>query len=81
MFDSLILVEPPIYHPSAAVHHTAMYKAISTITKRHDVLANRDEARTWSHKRFPRKVWDPEVLDTYVASFVLPRASFPNNLS
>ncbi len=83
MFDSLILVEPPIYHPSAAVHHTVMYETISTITKRHDIWASRDEARTWFRKRFPWKAWDPEpeVLDAYVVSFVLPRVSFPTNSS
>ncbi|PBK71188.1 alpha/beta-hydrolase [Armillaria solidipes] len=80
MFDSLILVETPIYHPSAAVHHTAMYKAISTITKRHDVWASRDEARTWFRKRFPWKAWDPEVLDTYVNHGLrtLPTAFYPD---
>ncbi|KAK0472758.1 alpha/beta-hydrolase [Armillaria novae-zelandiae] len=80
MYDSLILVEPPIHHPSAIVHHTAMFKAISTITKRHDVWASRDEARSWFRKRFPWKAWDPEVLDTYVDHGLraLPTAFYPD---
>ncbi|KAK0186736.1 alpha/beta-hydrolase, partial [Armillaria mellea] len=80
MFDPLILVEPSIFHPSAAVHHTTMFKAISTIKRRHDVWASRDEAKTWFRKRFPWKAWDPEVLDTYVNHRLrtLPTAFYPD---
>lgn len=72
MFDSLVLVETPIHHPSAEVHHTAMYKAFATVDNRHDIWTSREAAKAWLGKRFPWKVWDLEVLDIYVVSIGLP---------
>ncbi len=74
MFNSLVLVETPIHHPSAEAHHTAMYKAFVTVNNRHDIWPSREAAKTWLGKRFPWKDWDPEVLDIYVVS-ILPLIS------
>lgn len=70
MFDSLVLVETTIRHPSSEVYHTAMYKTVATVN-RHDIWASREAAKVWLGKRFPWKDWDPEVLDIYVVSISL----------
>ncbi|KAK0443605.1 alpha/beta-hydrolase [Armillaria borealis] len=79
MFDSLVLVEATIRHPSSEVYHTAMYKTVATVT-RHDIWASREAAKVWLGKRFPWKVWDPEVLDIYVNQGLrpLPTAFYPD---
>ncbi|KAK0455654.1 uncharacterized protein EV420DRAFT_1481111 [Desarmillaria tabescens] len=66
MFDSLVLVETPIHHPSAEAHHTAVSKAFAAINNRHDIWPSREAAKAWLGKHFPRKSWDPEGLDIYV---------------
>ncbi|PBK71172.1 alpha/beta-hydrolase [Armillaria solidipes] len=80
MFDSLVLVESPIHHPSAEVHHTAMFKAFAAVNNRHDIWPSREAAKAWLGKRFPWKAWDPEVLDIYVNHGLrpLPTAFYPD---
>ncbi|KAK0458202.1 uncharacterized protein EV420DRAFT_1682223 [Desarmillaria tabescens] len=47
MFDSLVLVETPIHHPSAEAHHTAMFKAFAVVNNCHDIWPSREAARAW----------------------------------
>ncbi|KAG6806517.1 hypothetical protein H0H93_002846, partial [Arthromyces matolae] len=65
-FAGLILIDPPIFHPSMWGKETEMYKLVLEMTpSRKDIWSSKAEAIKWMSKRPPFSSWDKRVFDVY----------------